>query len=921
MRRFLPLLFLCSFLVSISYGGSVKGRVLEPGTGEPAIGAVITLKEQSSFSEAAGLDGSFELRQVPAGHYTLEVSYMGGLALTQQISVTEEQPLLLSLQLGATQDKQLAEVTVAGKKDGGSENTARNLERNAGQVMNIVSAKAIQLSPDITVANVIQRVSGISIERNSNGDGQHAILRGMDKRYNYTTVNGVKIPSPDNKYRYVPLDIFPAELLDRLEVYKALTPDMEGDGIGGAVNMVMKDAPDRLLLSANLATGYNELFASRDFTSYNSGGINSQSPYEQYGKKYSAINTDFPSAPMDYTRRKPLPNLMGGLSVGDRFFGGKLGVLLAGSYQNTHRGSNSLLFDQETVDTFSGVTLTNRNVRNYSEQQIRSGLHGKIDYRINSRHKLQWYNAYLSLDNIQVREVTEQQISLGGYDPLNGNAELAFSTRSRITKQRIYNSTLQGEHQLLDNFKVQWSAVYSKANNDQPDNTTVSLTGTERNFAQQIIHPEDLNRRWEHNTDRDLTGYLNLTYNKAVAGIPVDWMIGGMYRNKKRNNFYNQYHFDAIDPSQIYGKDFTNYNDVAWHLGNPGGSVGSAMNYDAYEKITAGYFQFRIKGEKLEVTGGVRAEHTDQGYAMQSPIGEDHPTGSQVYTDWLPSLHFRYMALKNTNIRASYYRAINRPGFFEIVPYKITAEDYQERGNYNLQHAIADNVDLRYEWYPHPGEAVMGGVFYKRIQNPIEYTMQQDPIRKQDVFYGPGNYGTATNYGLELDAVKYFRRFGIKGNYTYTHSSITTSKFKRTREGTGDLRPVSPSPTQTRPLYGQSAHIANLALLYKDVKHGLDAQLAGNYTGDRIVTVSEFLDGDIWQKGFIQLDFSAEKTFKNHIGIFVKVNNLLNTPMETYIKGQSNVNSKVPDQDLQGNTLIQKDFYQRSYLLGLRYKL
>jgi outer membrane cobalamin receptor len=57
--------------------------------------------------------------------------------------------------------------------------------------MNIVSGKAIEVSPDLTVANVMQRVSGVSIERNSNGDGQYAILRGMDKRYNYTLVNGV----------------------------------------------------------------------------------------------------------------------------------------------------------------------------------------------------------------------------------------------------------------------------------------------------------------------------------------------------------------------------------------------------------------------------------------------------------------------------------------------------------------------------------------------------------------------------------------------------------------------------------------------------------------------------------------------------------------------------------------------------------
>jgi outer membrane cobalamin receptor len=122
-----------------------------------------------------------------------------------------------------TASKDLGEVTVRATASGSNDRDARRIEQNATQVMNIVSGRAIEVSPDLTVANVMQRVSGVSIERNSNGDGQYAILRGMDKRYNYTLVNGVKIPSPDNKYRYVPLDLFPADLLDRLEVYKTLT--------------------------------------------------------------------------------------------------------------------------------------------------------------------------------------------------------------------------------------------------------------------------------------------------------------------------------------------------------------------------------------------------------------------------------------------------------------------------------------------------------------------------------------------------------------------------------------------------------------------------------------------------------------------------------------------------------------------------
>jgi hypothetical protein len=611
--------------------------------------------------------------------------------------------------------------------------------------------------------------------------------------------------------------------------------------------------------------------------------------------------------------------VVGGLALGNRFLHNKLGVIVAGSVQNTYRGSNSLFFETEKVDTLKAVTLTKMQQRNYSEQQQRYGAHAKIDYRFNDRNRLQLYNAYLNLTNIQVRDVVSTFLGTGGYDPAAGNATLGYSTRSRLTRQHIYNSTLQGTHLLHSNLELQWSAVYSKAGSIAPDNTTISLDGEERHFVMSRTYVSDMSRRWDHNSDRDLAGYLNLTYNKAVFDLPVEWKIGGLYRNKQRDNFYNNYTLYPVAVSE-YGVDFTDYTQIGWRVETPRGAVGTALNYDASEKISAGYLQFKVQQEQLEITGGIRAEHTTQGYNMKTPAGEDHPSDEQNYTDVLPSLHFKYMGIKNTNIRASYFRSLNRPGFFEIVPYRITNEDYQERGVFGLKRAIADNVDLRYEWFPRPAEQIMAGVFFKHIKDPIEYTLQADAARGQDIYYSPGNFGTAVNYGLELDFIKFFRNFGIKANYTYTHSSITTPKSLRVRDTThnGDLHTTTVD--QTRHLYGQSAHVANLTLIYKDSRRGWDAQLAGSYTGPRINTVSQFADDDLWQTGFLQLDCSAEKTIGKKLVIYAKVNNILNTPLKVYVRNSSAANAGIPGQDRAGETLIREDYYQRSYLLGIRYK-
>ncbi len=901
---------------------TLRGRATDAATGETIIGATVRI-ESAKLYAVTGLDGTYIIRNVPKGTYTLQISYVSYQATTRQIAVDQPEHVVdFALQ---SDEKMLGEVVVSGKRDGSSDNTARDLERNAHQITNIVSGRTIELSPDLTVANVIQRVSGISIERNSNGDGQYAILRGMDKRYNYTLVNGVKIPSPDNRYRYVPLDIFPSELLDRLEVYKALTPSMEGDAVGGAINMVMRDAPDRPTVLANLATGYSELFANRPFVRFDTRNINPQSPYEQFGSTYSAKAADFNKASSTYTSATPPPNLIGSFAIGNRFLNRRLGVMLAGSLQNTFRGSNSLFFTGDVVDTLRGVTLDKQSERQYSEHQTRYGVHAKIDYRFGNsggpvRHKLQWFNAFIGLNNAQIRETKTTQLGIGGYDPALGNATLGFETRSRLTQQKIYNSTLQGTHQLTDALALNWSAVYSLATNAVPDQTYISLLGVRKNFVETRTTVQDGQRRWEHNTDNDLAGYLNLTLKTNLLNTDVEWMAGGLYRDKQRTNFYNNYTIRPTNPFATYGVDFTDYNQISYAIQNPLGSVASALNYDATEQTTSGYLQFRTVDKPLEVIGGLRVEHTNQGYAMKFPIGEDNPTGSQIYTDLLPSLHFRYRTNPQTNWRLSYFRSLNRPGFFEIVPYRIVNEEYQERGNPNLKRAIADNVDLRYEFFPRPLEQFMVGLFYKHIKDPIEYTLQKDAIRGQDLYYGPGNFGNATNFGLELDAIKYVRQWGIKANYTYTNSTITTPKSTRIRNAQGDLQTITVN--QTRSLYGQSAHIANLSLLYRDANHGWDGQLAASYTGPRINTVSQFVDNDLYQKGFIQMDASLEKRLgKTGLLLFGKANNLLNTPAEIFIRNINKNNGDAPNQDLPGQTLIRRDFYQRSYVLGVRYKL
>ena len=865
----------------------IKGKVLDASTGDEITGAAIILKSNPEKWAVSGLDGSFSMQLESDTEHVILCSLIGYKDTELSYSPAGE-PMVIRLQPDTIM---LDGATVSAENKGKTEAGARAIEKTSLSVMNVMSARAIELSPDLTVANAIQRMSGVTVERNSSGEGQYAILRGMDKRYNYTLVNGVKIPSPDNKNRFVPLDIFPSEMLDRLEVTKALTADMEGDGIGGAVNLVMKDAPERMEVNANLATGYNALYFNRDFESFSHRAGQKMSPYERMGRPedYAVTMDDFTTENMHLRSARPRPDVIGGFSFGDRYFNNRIGLMLAVSYQNLFRGKDTDLY---YVSGSSGNGTENRT---YSEEQSRLGAHAKLDYRFNGRHKLMLYAGYMDLRESEVR---------------NGQNRKDWIVKMQWNRQYIINTTLKGEHSFLEKnrLKLDWTGVFSKAYSTSPDNSKIYI-----NMQQPHLYNTDsAEKRWEHNSDRDFAFYANLSYDFSF-GLEHSLLLkaGGMYRNKIRDSFFNEYTFDSAtgrEDLQYYGSDWTNFDQL---LLTPRayGNIGDPLNYDAWENIAAGYFMARYNWKGLEVIAGVRAEHTDQGYTLDFPR-KTESEGDQNYTDILPSVHLKYNVHKNANLRFSYGRSVNRPGFFEIVPYTVLNEDYDEKGNPELQHTVADNLDLRYEFFPKSSEQFMVGLFWKNLQNPIEYGLINEG---QATYISPMNFGNAMNAGVEVDIMKYFKWFGIKANYTWTKSSITTNK--RLREGTEVV-----TVTQTRPLYGQAAHVANLSLLFNFPKCGIEAQVSGSYTGKRLSEISNWLDNDIWEAGYMQLDASIEKTFKAGFSIFAKASNLLDTPVLRYINPNRMTESLSDYERYKGGVIERREWHAQTITIGVRYK-
>jgi outer membrane cobalamin receptor len=939
LRFFLAIgifLFSLNIYSSGSIGFTISGNIVDAESSEPLTGATIVL-DGTNYYGVAGFDGSFVIKNIPEGNYNIVVSFISYDMYREQISLTSNYAVTVNLNPSSFE---IGMIQVISTRNISTEASARTSERIAINSINAISAKAIELSPDLTVANVVQRVSGLTVERGSSGEPQYAIVRGMEKRYNYTLVNGIKIPSPDTENRYVPLDIFPSSLLDQLVVSKSLTPSMEGDAVGGVVDMKLKSAHSRNMVSVNFSSGYSDIFFDRKFDYYNYNAVDKTTPMSRVPEEQIAATEEFFSTGnFNFKRIQPKPNFNGAISLGSRFFKNRLGIIVAATHHSSSRGTDRLEFDfSEVRGTDNQPFISSYQRREYSIKQDRTGIHSKLQYIISPNHTLSFYTVWLNLQTNEMRWLWEDELRDIEEPTLNNEF------RTQINNQQIYNSTLQGEHRLFRGFVADWSLVRSVASQSTPDYSSIYLIANYNTPDRQMrwLLDENQIRTWEDNSDTDKAVYYNFTYNPFRNNTGFEIKAGGLYREKNRENNFDLYTFKPRPGIQEYIPYETIYDSLTWRITGGSGTPKHALNYQSYENIFASYIQLMIPWKSHSITGGVRAEHTDQGFSTASDLVAD---SSQVYLTFLPSAHLKVGLGKNSHIRASYFKALSRPSFLEIIPYRRPGgEDLLTRGgNSYLKPAIAHNFDLRYELFPNSTDQILIGAFYKIINDPIEMAVLPPTDPKFPDYFPERttlttvNFETALNRGMEFDFIKYFNRFGIRGNYTFTLSEVESIKRTWTEVTENNIHQLTAAQLehiglgdstllnviQVRPLQGQSKHLGNFSLLFKDQKSGFDAQISAVYTGERIAVVSTNYETDWWQAPTLQFDFSAEKSFAKYLTVFAKVNNLFDAPYRRFIKKPHYPSTRIEHLQPNGTeeTLVREEYFGRTYQVGIKFNL
>ena len=250
-RAVLTILLMAGFTQTIQAGntnpdprnGAISGRVID-NVHQTLPGASIYI-EKLQTGVISDINGFYTLPNLEPGKYVVKVTYVGfepvEATLTVKAGKTLEHDIVMN------EGVELQEVMVKGAFQG--QKKAINIQKNAMGVKNVVSADQVGKFPDSNIGDALKRINGINVKYDM-GEARFGQVGGTSADLTSVTVNGNRIPSAEGDTRNVQLDLIPADMVQTVQVSKVVTSDMDGDAIGGAINLVPKNTPYRRVLTA-----------------------------------------------------------------------------------------------------------------------------------------------------------------------------------------------------------------------------------------------------------------------------------------------------------------------------------------------------------------------------------------------------------------------------------------------------------------------------------------------------------------------------------------------------------------------------------------------------------------------------------------------------------------------------------------------
>jgi TonB-dependent receptor len=915
--------------------GSISGRVVD-ASGAIVQGAQVQLQPKSV---TAGTDerGEFLFTDIPAGNYKVLFSYVGFDSYTEDVVLTAGENKVMEVKMKVSSQSDSVIVT-AERPHGEAE--AINRTRMADNILQVLPAEVIRSLPNANVADALGRMPSVTLER-IEGEGVYVQVRGTEPRLTNVTVNGITIAPPEPGIRQVRLDTVPADLVESVEINKTLAPNLDGDGIGGSVNLRTKTAGEFPTLNLYGTGGYNPILGGR-------------------------ANDEF------------------GGTAGHRFGKTKkLGILFGGTYDYNGRGIDNFQPAIDPTSTFAKPFYDNNTIREYRYYRNRWGYAGTLDYKLGQFSNIYFKGLYSNLQDYGDKWY---------YSPVY-NSTPKFYTSSKRPDVSISSYAFGGKKQFTSSL-LTWEVSASRsfeldsAGNPKAEfswigtkltcgyDPTAQTNPLVPHFGMGCDGPNSpllTASNWgfkDITTSTGQTATLNLT---AAASYSTTYHIGSHYGifefgGKVRNmhqyqnateNVYDGWTAANYPMTQFLSTfNSTNYLGGSYFGGQFGpvsdfnkiqtytlanlsnfldGYKTAAASYpnqfDIIERISAGYFMNTMDFGRFHVVAGMRFEETQMntlGYNVtlfaagsKSCPGGSTNTGcgtpvaarnSPSYLNPEPNVSIRYALTSDSGLRAVYGRGLSRPDPLQLVPY-VTQDDSTNPitvavGNPNIRPEKANNYDLLYEKYLNPVGILQAGFFFKQLSNTLISTsyLANSGLYQGDQVTQWINASNAQLYGFE---VAYQQRLsflpgplkglGMLANYSWSGSQI---KAIPGRLDSPRLQRQAPNTWNFSPTYDRGRLSVRVGLSYNgssiyQYKYQTSADVSGlGPTGPT---------GDVYTLPHLQLDVQASIRLAHGFTAVVYGLNVTDEVFGYYTGSPIFVN--------------QREFYKPTYSAGLRYTL
>lgn len=236
-----------------AHAQTIKGIVTSDAGSLPTANIIGKTFNNSAISD---LQGAFTLTAPTEGEVVIEISYIGFETKSIKLTLVKGINDLGLIQMSPDGSSALNEIVVKGTL-APSQAKAYSIKKNSLAIMDVMAADAIGKLPDRNAAEAVQRMQGVAVAR-YHGEADQATVRGTPFAWTSTLFNGNRLPSSNVMgNRSSVLDAVPSEMIQYVQVAKAITPDMEGDAIGGSINFITRTAPTKRTLNVSAAGGYN----------------------------------------------------------------------------------------------------------------------------------------------------------------------------------------------------------------------------------------------------------------------------------------------------------------------------------------------------------------------------------------------------------------------------------------------------------------------------------------------------------------------------------------------------------------------------------------------------------------------------------------------------------------------------------------